>query len=338
MLTTIGNVDLDQEVLVIAEIGNNHEGSYALAEEMIGLAAQAGAGAVKFQTIVPDKLVSPRQKSRIQQLEKFRLSYDEFEKLSKVAKQEQLLFLSTPFDIESVHFLEPLVPAFKIASGDNTFFPMIEVIAKTGKPILLSTGLIDLEQIRSTKEFIENIWKKESIKQELAILHCITSYPASHGDLNLLFIKQLQDLLDVTVGYSDHSLGVEAAVLSVALGARIVEKHFTIDKNYSDFHDHKLSADPDEFAHMIRRIKETVEMLGDDEKSLCESELKIMHNVRRSIVAARNLDKGIVLKWDDLTWIRPADGLPPGEEKKILAKRLRRALAYGEPIRLSDVE
>jgi N-acetylneuraminate synthase/N,N'-diacetyllegionaminate synthase len=333
----IDTFDLAKEVLIVAEIGNNHEGSYGLAEEMIGLAAQAGAGAVKFQTIVPEKLISPKQKNRIQQLEKFRFSHDEFEKLSKVAKQEQILFLSTPFDIESAYFLEPLVPAFKIASGDNNFFPMIEVIARTGKPILVSTGLLNFNQIRYVQKHIDDIWKEENINQELAILHCITAYPASPSDLNLLFLKQLQQL-STTVGYSDHSIGIEAAVLSVALGAKIVEKHFTIDKNYSDFHDHKLSADPKEFTTMVRRIRDAIEMLGSGEKSLCESERNILQNVRRSIVAARNLDTGTLLEWNNLTWVRPADGLPPGEEEKLLGKKLKRFIASGEPILLSDVE
>ena len=226
----IGDFDLARDILVVAEIGNNHEGSYTLAEEMIGLAAQAGAGAVKFQTIVSDKLVSPRQEERIQQLERFRLSYDEFERLSKVAQQENVLFLSTPFDLESARFLEPLVPAFKIASGDNNFFPMIDIIARTGKPIILSTGLMDLTEISKTKDFIEQIWHENDIDQELAILHCVVGYPTTPSDANLLAIRQLQKL-GVTVGYSDHTIGIEAAVLSVALGARIVEKHFTIAKD-----------------------------------------------------------------------------------------------------------
>ena len=333
----IGDFDLAGDVLIVAEIGNNHEGSYTLAEEMIGLAAEAGADGVKFQTIVPHKLVSPRQKDRIQQLERFRLSYNGFERLSRVAQQEKVLFLSTPFDIESAHFLEPLVPAFKIASADNNFFPMIDVIARTGKPIILSTGFMDLTEISRTKGFIEGIWRENGIEQELAVLHCVASYPTVPGDANLLAIRKLQEL-GVTVGYSDHTIGIEAAVLSVALGARIVEKHFTIAKDYSDFHDHQLSADPQDLTQLVQRVKQAVEMLGDGEKRLQDCERRVIDKVRRSVVVSRDLLQGHQLTWTDLSWTRPAGGLPPGNEALILGKRLKRNLSRGAPILLIDVE
>ena len=334
----IGNWDLDKNVLIVAEIGNNHEGSYALAEEMIGLAAQSGAGAVKFQTIVPERLVSPSQKDRIRQLEKFQLRYDEFEKLSKVAEQEKVLFLSTPFDIDSVRFLEPLVPAFKIASGDNNFFPLIDVVARTGKPIILSSGLASIEQIAATKSFIQNIWREQEINQELAVLHCVASYPVPLQEANLLAIKELRKQLGVTVGYSDHTLGIEAAVLSAALGARIIEKHFTLDKSYSDFHDHQLSADPQELALLVKRVEETIELLGDGKKRLQPSEKEVVGKVRRSIVASRDLSQGTILQWEDLTWLRPGGGLAPGCEDKIVGKKLKRFIPAGESILLKDVK
>ncbi len=332
----IGDFDLDKDVLIVAEIGNNHEGSYALAEEMIGLAAQAGAGAVKFQTIVPDRLVSLTQQGRIQQLERFRLSYNDFGRLNKVAQRENVLFLSTPFDIESARFLEPLVPAFKIASGDNDFFPMIDVIARTGKPILLSSGLTDLAQISRTKDFIEGIWREAEIEQQMAILHCVTCYPTSPGDANLLAIKQLKKI-DVTVGYSDHTIGIEAAVLSVVLGARIIEKHFTIAKDYSDFHDHQLSADPQDLAELVQRVGEAIELLGDGEKRIQDCEKDVVDKVRRSIVASRDLEQGVVLAWDDVVWVRPGGGLAPGREGEILGKVLTRPIRKGEMILIGDV-
>lgn len=332
----IDNFDLNRAILVVAEIGNNHEGSYSLAEEMIGLAAQAGAGAVKFQTIIPEKLVFSDQKERLQQLERFRLSYDEFEKLSKVARQENLLFLSTPFDIESARFLEPLVPAFKIASSDNNFFPMIEVIARTGKPIILSSGFMNLTGINRTKDFIRGIWRESGIEQELALLHCVVSYPVALHNANLLAIRQLQQL-EVTVGYSDHTIGIEAAVLSVALGARIIEKHFTIAKDHSDFRDHQLSADPQDLVQLVRRVKEAVDILGSGEKRLQDCEREFVGKARRSIVASRNLDKGTVLTWDSITWVRPGGGLEPGREVEILGKTLVKPIQQGEMILTDDL-
>jgi len=333
----IENYDTEKKVFIVAEIGNNHEGSYTLAEEMIGKAAEAGACAVKFQTIVPEELVSISQKDRIEQLERFQLSYDEFERLSKVAKHENILFLSTPFDIESVHFLDSIVPAFKIASGDNNFFPLIEAIAQTGKPIIMSTGLMDLPEVRKTIDFILNIWNENAIDQDIAIMHCVTSYPTALEEANLLAIKELQSL-NVTVGYSDHTIGTEAAVLSVALGARIVEKHFTIDKNYSDFRDHQLSADTKEFSQLVERIENASKLLGQSRKTVQESEKLVMEKVRRSIVARKDLDENTVLTLDDISWVRPGGGLAPGNEKIILGKRLKEKVAVGELITLDNLK
>ena len=332
----IDSFDTKKDVLVIAEVGNNHEGSYALAEELIGLAAKAGAGAVKFQTIIPEKLVTPKNKARIEQLNKFRLTYKEFEQLSKVAKKEKVLFLSTPFDIESAAFLNTIVPAFKIASGDNNFYPLIEYISSTGKPILMSSGLADMNQLRETTNFIRRIWEKRRIKQDLAILHCVAKYPVALTEANLLSIENLKKL-NVTVGYSDHTIGVEAAIISVALGARIIEKHFTIDKNYSDFCDHKLSADPKEFTLLTSRIKETIEMLGSGNISNQEKKHALTSNIRRSIVANHDLKKGTTISLKDITWLRPGGGLPPGSEGKILNKVLNKSLKRGDMIFSGDV-
>ena len=333
----IANYDTEKKVFIIAEIGNNHEGSYSLAEEMIGKAAEAGACAVKFQTIVPEKLVSISQKDRIEQLKRFQLSYDEFERLSKVAKHENILFLSTPFDIESVHFLNSIVPAFKIASGDNNFLPLIEVIAQTGKPIIMSAGLIDLLEVRKTIDFILNIWNENAIDQDIAILHCVTSYPTALEEANLSAIKELQSL-NVTIGYSDHTIGTEAAVLSVALGARIVEKHFTIDKNYSDFRDHQLSADPNEFSQLVERVEIASKLLGQSRKTVQESEKLVMEKIRRSIVARKDLDENTVLTLDDISWVRPGGGLAPGNEEMVLGKRLKVKVAAGELITLDNLK
>ena len=330
----IGDFNTDKKVLVIAEIGNNHEGDYSLAEEMIGRAAETGVGAVKFQTIVPDKLVSIRKEERIEQLERFRLSYDEFERLSKVAQKENILFLSTAFDIESARFLEHLIPAFKIASGDNNFYPLIEIVAGFGKPIILSCGLADLIQVNYTKAFIEKLWSDLGVSMEMAVLHCVASYPVPTSDANLGVIRTLERELGCVCGYSDHTLGIEAAVLSVGAGARIVEKHFTLDKNFSDFRDHQLSADPKEFERLVERIREAEELMGSGAKVLLECEKDSKMAVRRSIVAARNLVKGEILQYDDITWVRPGRGIPPGQESQVLGRAVRRSVNLGEAITL----
>ena len=332
----IGEISTRDKVLIIAEIGNNHEGSYTLAEEMIGLAVEAGADAVKFQTIIPERLVSIQQKKRIKQLKKFQLSYDEFTKLSKVAKNEGAIFLSTPFDIDSALFLNELVPAYKIASGDNDFFPLIEVIAKTGKPIIMSTGLANIDEVKKSVKFIKNIWDDQNIDQELALLHCVSSYPTPLENANLLAIRELENIAGV-VGYSDHTLGIDAAILSVAVGARIIEKHFTIDNNYSDFHDHKLSANPEDFKEMVEKIRLAEKTLGSGIKKPSPEELENRIKIRRSIVAKHDLSAGHIISIEDLDWVRPGDGIRPGEENKVIGKTMKRAFMAGEKIELEFI-
>ena len=331
----IGNFDTDKQVFIVAEIGNNHEGSYTLAEEMIGLAAEAGANAVKFQSIIPKKLVSPKDMDRIAQLHRFQLSQEQTEKLKGIADREGVLFLSTPFALESVAFLNNLVPAFKVASGDNNFYPLLATIAKTGKPILLSTGMAGLAEIKEAVAFLHSTWKDQGIPStSLAVLHCVVSYPTPPAEANLLAIRTLQTL-GMTVGYSDHTLGIEAAVLSCALGARIIEKHFTINKNYSSFRDHQLSADPPELKEMVARIRATQVLLGDGEKRVMDSERE--SRVRRSIVAGRRIEAGEIITGKDLNWVRLGHGLEPGCEQSLIGKRVRATIDDGDAILLDNL-
>jgi len=328
----IDNFDLENDILVVAEIGNNHEGSYSLGEEMVGLSAESGVNAVKFQTFKTESYISRKEKDRYNRLKSFELSYDEFEKLSKVANNCGLIFLSTPFDIESAHFLNTIVPAFKIASGDNTFFPLIETIASFAKPILLSTGMIEIEQLKKTLTFINKTWEKNNINEQICILHCTSAYPTPINEVNLSVIQSLKKVLNCAVGYSDHTLGIDAAVLSVAFGARVIEKHFTINKNYSDFPDHQLSADPKDMADLVKKVQLIKKLIGNSEKLIQPSEELNIIAARRSIVAKRNLSKGTKIKWEDLNWVRPGNGLPPGTENLIVGKVLSEQVKIGELI------
>lgn len=332
----IGRFDLTKNVLVVAEIGNNHEGKYKLAERLIGLAAAAAADAVKFQTIIPEKLIDHTNQQRLKQLNKFRLSFKEFERLSRFARKERVLFLSTPFDIESARFLKEIVPAFKIASGDNNFYPLIEYICSTAKPIIMSSGLANMAHIKLAKKFIERKWRERGIRQELAILHCVSRYPTPAAEANLLAIRELKKL-KVTVGYSDHTLGIDAAVLSVALGARIIEKHFTIDKHYSDFRDHQLSSDPKEFAQLVKGVRGAELLLGNGDISERSGEKDVVQGIRRSIAAAQALKAGATIAPEDLMWVRPGTGFPPGHEKKLIGKVLKRPVQKGEILFSEDV-
>ena len=332
----IGRYDLTKEVLIVAEIGNNHEGSRQLAEDMISLAAESGADAVKFQTIVPERLLSKNSSDSFARFKRFQLTFSDYENLAVKSRDEGMLFLSTPFDIESALFLKELVPAFKIASGDNNFWQLLKVVANTALPIIVSTGLMSFDEATTTTKFIQNIWRDRDIDQELALLHCVSSYPTPPTQANLLAIQDLSSIIS-TIGYSDHTIGIEAPVLAVALGARIIEKHFTIDKNYSSFRDHHLSADPREFKEMVRRIRLGSQYLGSGVKIVQNCEEPNLVNMRRSIVAItlEALERQN-MSINDIDWIRPGGGLV--QEDKVVGKRAVRFIEAGQRITINDIK
>ncbi len=325
------------KVFIIAEIGNNHEGNYSHAEQMIHLAAEAEVDAVKFQTFNTELFVSQKDKQRFEILKSFQLSYDEFENLSKVAKSLNLSFISTPLDLDSAFFLKDIVDIIKISSGDNNFFPLIETVSAFDKPIILSTGLLDINEVRISKSLIEEIWKNKKINQNLYLLHCVSAYPVEPHYANLMAIKTMISSFDNTIGYSDHTLGNNASITAVALGARIIEKHFTLDKNYSNFRDHQLSADPSEMKDLVESIRNVEELFGSGQKEKQPPEEEVLPLVRRSIVAKRDISGGDIIDMDDLTWVRPSGGLSPGSENKIVGKKAKNDISKGEMISLDEV-
>lgn len=329
----IGSVDLDREVLVIAEIGNNHEGDIGLAEELVHLAADAGAQAVKFQSIVPEDLVAASEVQRLAQLRRFALSHDDHHRLAAAAKRAGVMFLSTPFSIPMVGFLAQLAPALKIASGDNDFLPLLEVAAGTNLPVILSTGMADMSLVRRSVETLESAWKRQGIAPGLVLLHCVSAYPTPAQEANLAAIRTLAQLGHV-VGYSDHTLGASAAVLSVGLGARVIEKHFTKSKAQSSFRDHQLSAEPGELRDIVARVREANALLGDGDKRVMPSESP--QAARRSAVAASDLASCTSLSPSDIVWLRPGTGIDPGQ--KIIGRRTTRSIAKGAQILSGDLE
>lgn len=320
------DIDLDKDVFVIAEIGNNHEGDFHLAIEMMRQAANAGAHAVKFQTFQTEHYVSCVDKSRTDLLTSFELNHDQWRQLKEEAIRLRVIFCSTPFDLQSAAFLNDLVPFFKISSGDNTFLPLLSKVAEFSKPIILSCGMAKIDEIERAKKHIEGVWEENSFKSEIAFLHCVSSYPTFDADANLLTIPYLKKKLGGTIGYSDHTLGIEAACTAVSLGAQIIEKHFTIDKNLSDFQDHKIAATPNEFKDLVKRCKRIRKLLGNEGKMIAKSEEKTITAARRSIVAGRDLPKGHLVELKDLSWVRPPGGLPPGKENILLGRKLIRSV------------
>ncbi|MFL3005282.1 MAG: N-acetylneuraminate synthase family protein [Candidatus Neomarinimicrobiota bacterium] len=328
----INNIETDEKVFIIAEIGNNHEGDFNLAKEMILLAAEAGADAVKFQTFKTECYINVRDEKRFQMLKSFELNNNQFEKLKNYASEKHIGFISTPFDINSAKFLDQIVDAIKISSSDNNFFPLLKTVFSSDKPVIISTGLSNLNEIEDTLNYILSICENINFKNKLALLHCVTSYPVEYQYANLKAIKTLRDNFDVTIGYSDHTLGINAAIASVGIGARIIEKHFTKNKNYSDFRDHKISADPDEFFKMVRSIREVELMLGNGEKVIQEPEKKIKSFVRRSIVASHNIKKGTILSLRDINWVRPGGGISSKNTEDVIGKILNEDLVEGQKI------
>jgi sialic acid synthase SpsE len=328
----VGALDTDERVLIVAEIGNNHEGDAEVARGLVRQAAAAGAHAVKLQTFRAHGIVRARDEARFAQLSGYELKPEVVRELAELAHSQGLLFMSTPLDLESVELLEPLVDAFKIASGDNDFFPLLDRVGRTGKPVIVSTGLVNLGGARTAKAAVA------AHGAEVAVLHAVTAYPAPTEAVNLAAIPTLAQELQCTVGYSDHTLGNAACLAAVAVGARILEKHFTIDHDHSDFRDHKLSADPSELRDLVKRVTHVEELLGNPEKLVQAPEADLELAVRRSIAAARDLPRGHVVTLEDLAWLRPRDGLAPGQEDLLLGRALLRDVPMGDSILAEDVE
>jgi len=332
----IGEIDVRERVLVVAEIGNNHEGDFGRARELIAAAAEAGVPAVKMQTFRTERFVSSADPARVEQLRRFELTFDQFAELAELAHSLGLLFLSTPLDLQSADFLAGVVDGFKIASGDNDFYPLIERVAASELPLIASTGVSDLAQVERTVAAVEGV--RSDARDSLALLHCVSAYPAEPSQLNLRAIPFLAERFPYAIGYSDHALGSTAALAAVALGARIVEKHFTLEGIESDFRDHALSATPAQMGELVRSIAELETMLGDATKEVDPGEAGIADAIRRSIAAAGDLEAGRTLAAGDLMWVRPGSGLRPGQESELVGRTLRVPKRLGELLLAEDVD
>lgn len=330
----IGTHDIDEKILIVAEIGNNHEGNFDTARRMVEAAADAGVDAVKFQTFKTHLFTSNADPARVERLKRFELTHAQFTELRELARSRGLIWFSTPLDLESARFLEPLVDVFKIASGDNDFLALIRQVAASGKPLIISTGLADLAHL----EWISSFAREHGAEGHLAFLHCVCAYPAPAAEVNLRAIPLLATELGVPIGWSDHTLGPRASLAAAAIGARIIEKHFTLDKNFSAFRDHQLSADPAEMKAIVEGVREIEVLLGRAEKDVQPCEQGNAVPARRSIAAAKDLPRGHRLQESDLMWVRPAVGLAPGQESRLLGRVLSGEKKTGEAIFEKDVE
>ena len=310
-----------KKIFFIAEIGNNHEGSYRNAIKLIDQAKKSGADAVKFQTFDTNYFINKLEKKRFDKLKSFELTKKDFKKLSIYSKKKGLKFISTPFDLGSAKFLSKIVHAFKISSGDNNFYELIKLCASFKKPLIISTGMLNLMEIKNILKILNKI---KFPNKKLALLHCVSDYPVKDEEANLLSIKYLKDKLPVTIGYSDHIMGSESCLIAASLGAQIIEKHFTLNNNYSDFRDHKISLNPKDMQQMISSTRRVESMIGNYDKKISSNEKKNYSSMRRSIYFNKKLKKGTILKRQDLKVVRPYKILEPNDLSKVLGKKLKK--------------
>jgi len=344
--------DISNRVFIIAEAGINHNGKLELAYKLVDAAVYAKADAVKFQSFKAENVVTKFGKkagyqktatdveeTQLEMIKKFELSFEEFEKIKKYCDKRGIIFLSTPFDYQSVDFLENLVPFYKVGSGEITNLPFLEYIAKKRKPIILSTGMSKLKEIEEAIDTIVNVdpsfFSPFSSLPSLFLLHCVSSYPADFKDVNLRAMLTLREAFKFPVGYSDHTPGIEIALASVALGAKIIEKHFTIDKSLPG-PDHKASVEPWELKKMVEGIRNIEKALGDGIKKPVVSEEEIKRVARRSLIATRDITPGEKIKNSDIVIKRPGTGILPKFKEKIIGMEVKKNIKKDEPFKWED--
>ncbi|MBO4921790.1 MAG: N-acetylneuraminate synthase [Lachnospiraceae bacterium] len=315
-------------VYIIAEAGVNHNGSFELACRLADAAKDAGADCVKYQTFKSENLVSKNaQKAEYQKkttgdssqqdmLKKLELSFDSFVKLKEYCDKIGICFLSTPFDFDSIDFLNSLnMPFWKIPSGEVTNYPYLVALAKTGKPVVMSTGMCEMSEISDAIKVL-----KDNGTKYIKLLHCNTEYPTPYEDVNLAAMKTMHDAFNIEVGYSDHTKGIEVPIAAVALGATIIEKHFTLDRNMEG-PDHKASLEPDELKKMVDSIRNIEKSIGTGIKEPSASEKKNIAIARKSIVAKKVIKAGEILSPDNITVKRPGTGISPMRWNEIIGTK-----------------
>ncbi len=347
-LISIGSatVGAGHPCFVIAEAGVNHNGSLDAALKLVDAAADAGACSVKFQTFEAIKLVTKHAQkadyqkqntgnndTQLEMLQQLELSHDQHRELVAHCQRRGILFLSTPFDEESADFLNDLgVCAFKIPSGEVTNLSFLRHVAQFGKPMIVSTGMCRLSEVETAVETLE-----AAGCQQFVLLHCVSNYPADPRDVNLKAMDTLAAAFQVPVGYSDHTLGLEASLAAVARGACVIEKHFTLDRTLPG-PDHAASLEPHELKQLVSGMRIIEQCLsGTGRKAPVASEVSTAAVARRSLVAATDLPEGTILDETHIAVKRPGTGLPPSMRPHLLKRRLRRSVSAGSLLTLDDI-
>jgi len=329
-------------VFIIAEAGDNHNGSFELALKLVDVAVESGADCVKFQTFITEEVISRKaekadyqkestgtDESQYEMVKKLELSFEQFNQIDLYCKKKGIIFLSTAFDLKSIEFLNNLnMPFWKIPSGEITNLPYLLKIAQTEKKVVLSTGMATIDEIQDAVDILLN-----NGTGKIALLHCNTEYPTPIEDVNLRAMETLQKKFNCDIGYSDHTLGIDVPIAAVALGARIIEKHFTLDRNMEG-PDHQASLEPFELKNMVKSIRNIEKAMGDGIKKPSQSEIKNINIARKSIVARRKITKGEVFTEENLAVKRPGNGISPMKWFDILAELSKRDFEEDELIEI----
>lgn len=334
---------------IIAEAGVNHNGRLDLALQLIDAAAAAGADAVKFQSFQTDNIVvrgtakAEYQKThtgagdQYDMIRALELDEADHEALARHCSERGIEFMSTPFDAWATDLLLRLgMQRIKVASGELTHRPFVEMLARRGLPLILSTGMASLAEVMATVQWLRDARPAEPLVQWLTVLHCTSNYPAAPADVNLRAMLTLQSALGTPVGYSDHTLGIEISLAAVAMGATVIEKHFTLDRSLPG-PDHQASLDPAQLQALVSGIRAVEAAMGDGVKEPAASELPVRALVRRSAIASRHLEAGAVLAEADLQFLRPGTGIGPEHARTLPGRHLARAVTAGSMLSWEDL-
>ncbi len=332
----------DDEVFIIAEIGGNHEGDFEYAKRLLLEAAKSGAHAVKFQSYKADKIVSKVEGAvRNEHFKKFELSDEQFIELAKLAEENGIMFMSSLWDKDAIEKLDPYLKVHKVGSGDLTNYPILDLLAKKDKPLIISTAMSTLDDVRGAVDYVRKVNPELVSRGDLVLLHCVAMYGDAREEYaNLLAIKKLQnEFPGIHIGYSDHTKGVYACELSIAMGARVIEKHFTDDKT-REFRDHHISADLGEMKSLVENSKRIVGLLGVYDKSPIEGieTADRIKEFRRAVYPSVDLNEGDILSDENLTTLRPNVGVDARRYDEILGKKLNKSKKAFEAIYDEDLE
>jgi len=330
--------DLDQEVVIIAEVGVNHEGCPDTARRLIHLAHEAGADAVKFQTYTPERFVGTGDAARLERVRSFALSDDVLRELAGEAERLGIFMFSAAISEDKIPLLAELFPVIKIASGDLNFEPAIRGAAASGLPTIISTGLGTVADIDQAIAWFADEVGTDNVRDRLHLMHCVTAYPTPIEEANVLAVPFLAQHTGLSIGYSNHVIGLEACFAAIAQGASSVEVHFTDCKTGRTFRDHALSCEPADLETLVRMAPRIRASLGALDKVRQAVETPLLNAVRKGVVAARDLPAGHVLDHDDLMFARPADEFPAGDVSTLVGKRLTTGYRRGESLRRADVD